>query len=170
MRFFTDLIYDKDVGPAEIQSRFDAYGAHLERIRPRIPIHVYEFAAASWHYDDGTQGLHDSWVESLIIEEPSSGARSEQRSIEIRVKLLSAYHDRVIGLKYKNVRKYELQTPPGFKELPGHTTSHGDWLYDEFDVSEEGFVIHEVRFSLGSTWLIECSDIEIESTRLKRDI
>ena len=77
MRFFTDIMHDPNADYAEIQARFDAYSAHIETIRDRLPINVYEFAAAPWHYDDGKEGLHDSWVESLVIEELSSGPQHE---------------------------------------------------------------------------------------------
>jgi hypothetical protein len=158
MRFFTEIMHDPDVDPAEIRAVFDAYKVHLEAIRDRLPIHVYEFAAAPWHYDDGKLGLHDSWVESLIIEEISSGSRHEKRSIQIRVKLLGAYHDRYIELIYKNVWKYKLRVA---RDFLGSEIGHGDWLYDEFDLSRKGFVIHKVRFRTGSTWQINCRDLTV---------
>ena len=164
MRFFTDIMHDAD--PAEIAARFDAYFEHLESIRDRLPARVYEFAAAPWHYDSGERGLHDSLVESLVIEEIASGDRHQARSIQIRVALLSAYHDRRIELAYRRVYKYELFTPSSFSLPPRGKTGHGDWLYDEIDVSSDGFPVHEARFSRGARWLIECEDIEMTSTTI----
>ncbi len=161
MRFFTDIMHDPDIDRSEIKARFDAYYQRIESIREQLPVGVYEFAAAPWHYDNGEQGLHDSWVESLIVDEVASEDNLQERSLQIRVRLLSAYQDRRIELYYKNVRKYRLQTPSRFKYPPSYKTGHGDWLYDEIDVSRSGFVVHEVRFSRGSRWLIECEDIEI---------
>ncbi len=36
---------------------------------------------------------------------------------------------------------------------------HGDWLIDEVRLSEREFVLHEVEFSHGSRWIIECEDL-----------
>src|SRR5262249_22338091 len=162
MRFFTDIMHDPNVDQAEIVACFDAYAAHLKSIRDRLPGRVYEFATADWHYDDGTKGLHDSWVESLKIEETSAGDRQRERSIEIVLRLLSAYRNRHIEVRYHDVRKYRLITPARFRYPPSFKTGHGDWLYDEIDLSRGGFVIHRVRFSRGSTWHIECRDFEVE--------
>jgi hypothetical protein len=160
MRFFTNVMHDPEVNPTEIRTIFESYKAHLEAIRDRLPIQVYEFASAPWHYDGGEQGLHDSWVESLLIEELSSGSRHQKRSLQIRVKLLGAYHDRYIELTYKKVRKYKLKAIKD-KDVPMSNIGHGDWLYDEFDVSRKGLVIHKVRFRSGSTWQINCRDLEV---------
>lgn len=170
MRFFTDIMHDPDAYNLESPNRFELYARHLESIKPKLPSRVYEFAAAPWHYDDGTEGLHDSWLESMTIYEPSSGERQHERSIEIEAKLLSAYHDRILTLRYFRVRKYKIQTPAKFKYLPSAKTGHGDWLYDEFDVSRSGFVIHEVRFSRGSTWWIECADLEFRAELIDKPL
>lgn len=157
MKFFN---YDADADYVEIRSRFEQYLQHLEAIKSKLPARVYEYAVASWRYDHGEVGLHDSWLESLNIFEPSSGQRHQERKIEIEAKLLGAYHDRILTLHYFGVRKYKIQSPAGYIDPPSHKTGHGDWLYDEFNLSRSGRVVHEVRFSRGSTWWIECDDME----------
>lgn len=156
-------MHDPDAYYLESPSRFELYAQHLERIKSRLPEHVYEFASAEWYYDNGELGPHDAWLESLTIFEPSAGERHQERTIEIEAKLLSAYRDRLLTLRYIGVRKYKFQTPARFKHLPSYKTGHGDWLYDEFDVSPSGFVIHEVRFSRGSTWWIQCADVQFKA-------
>ena len=163
MKFFTDIMHDLDAYYLEPRSRFELYAEHLEQIKSKLPERVYEFAAAPWHYDHGEKGPHDSWLESLTIFEPSGGERNSERSIEIEAKLLSGYHDRILTLHYFGVRKYKIQSPARYKHLPSYKTGHGDWLYDEFHISRSGRVIHEVRFSRGSTWWIECDDMEFKS-------
>ena len=169
MRFFTNIMHDPDIDQREIDARFEAYYRHLEAIRNRLPASAFNFASAPWHYDDGEQGLHDSWVEALVIEETLAGERHNERSIQIHARLLGAYHNRRIDLHYKNVQKYDLFTPSRFKHPPSYKTGHGDWLYDEIDVSTARFVIHRVRFSRGSRWLIECEDIEMTATPVKHE-
>lgn len=67
---------------------------------------------------------HDAWVESIIISEPSSGDRHENRGLEIHVRLLGAYHDGTIEFNYKGVQRYSIEA---MRDAAGH----GDWLEDE---------------------------------------
>ena len=138
---------------------FDAYREYLESIRGRLPAAAYAFAAAPWHYDFSDRRCpHDSWVESLIVSEPSSGDRRQHRAIEIAARLLGAYHDYHLLLTYKAVRGYLLQTPQDHAP-PRPGAGHGDWLADEIRLSEAGLVLHEVEFSRGGRWVIECEDM-----------
>lgn len=153
---------DNSDSPELFKSRFDAYRDYLLSIRERLPSSAYEFATAEWHYDpQASQCPHDAWVNKLIIVEPASGDRQENRSIEILVELLGPYHDGHIHLTYKNVRSYSLETPPEFK-LPPLNVGHGDWLTDEIRLSDRDLVLHEIEFSRGSRWLIEAEDIVYE--------
>jgi hypothetical protein len=36
---------------------------------------------------------------------------------------------------------------------------YGDWLEGEVRLSERGQVVHEVEFSNGARWIIECAEI-----------
>jgi len=135
MEFFADMWKSGDRDPEDIKRRLNKYIDYLKSIRDSLPSGVYAFASAAWHYDDGARGLHDSWLESLNISEHASGERSQNRAIEIRIRLLGAYHDRRIELIYEGVRSYSLETPPGFKFPPTHKTGQGDWVIDEIRLS-----------------------------------
>lgn len=142
---------------AKIASAFRRYARYLNEKRDQIPQAAYEFASATWHYDpDDHRCLHDSWVEQLSVKELSAGERSEVRRVEISVRLLGAYQDGWINLVYADVKHYSLRlTHEG--SLPD--IGHGDWLIDELRLSECGLVVHEVVFSTGTRWFIECGDI-----------
>jgi hypothetical protein len=73
--------------------------------------------------------------------------------------LLSAYHDRHIELIYDGVRNYSLEASAEFKSPPACKIGHGDWLIDEIRLSEGNLVLHEIEFSIGSRWVIECENI-----------
>jgi len=138
----------------EWQSAWSKYCAYLESVREQLPNSAYEFAAAPWHYDFGDhRAPHDGWVEELIIREPAAGDRKQNRSLEIHVRLDAAYHDGHIELSYSGVRSYSLDS--GLTNGLGH----GDWLYDEIRLSKHGAVLHEVEWSNGGLWLIECEDV-----------
>jgi hypothetical protein len=151
-----------------MQARFKAYQKELRSQEKRMPRRAYEFATADWHYDHNDPRCpHDAWVDSLEVSEPSSGERSEVRSLEIRVELLGAYHDGRIRLTYSGVRQYSLFQPRHEVRVPAPSRGHGDWLVDEISVSsssrpEHLLVVHEIVFANGGTWTIESADILYE--------
>lgn len=145
----------------EWQSQWSKYCDYLESVRNQLPPAAYSFASAPWHYDfTDHRAPHDGWVDEIIIREPATGARKEHRSLEIVVKLLAAYHDGHIELKYSAVRNYSLACD----EQVG--SGHCDWLYDEIRLSQRGYVLHEIEWSSGSRWLIECGDVSYKWSRV----
>ncbi len=141
----------------EVKKAFADYHKYLESIDRSLPSSAYDFASASWHYDYSDHRCpHDSWVESLVISEPSSDGRREKREIAIAIRLLGAYHDGYLELSYPGVRSYSLASE--ILETP--KIGHGDWLIDEVRLSYKNLVLHEILFSSGSRWLIESRDIE----------
>ena len=145
---------------AELKARYARYHEYLRTNSNRFPSSAYSFAVTDWRLNpEDHRCPHDSWVESLAVLEPSSGDRSEKRELEIRVRLLGAYHDRYLSLVYSGVRSYCLETPTDLKSPP-YGVGHGDWLYDEVRLSDRGYVLHEIEFSRGSRWTIECDNID----------
>jgi hypothetical protein len=163
------FLLGKDLADGEaatLEERFAAYYKYLESVRDRLPPSAYSFAVASWHYDPQDHRCpHDSWVDSLTIIETPYDDHKAHRDIEINVRLLGAYHDGRLELSYKKVRSYQLETPPGYEMLPLNV-GHGDWLGDEVRLSERALVLHEVEFTRGSRWVIECQDIHYQWTPL----
>lgn len=141
------------------------YRAYLSDIGERLPKNVREFALQDWYYAaDDHRCPYDSWLEELAILEPASGERNERRTIELRVRLLAAYHDGHVQFRHIDVRQYSLQTPSEY-EAPPFNVGHGDFVVDEIRLSEAGLVEHEIEFSRGSRFIIECSDIQFEFIR-----
>ena len=96
---------------------------------------------------------HDAWVESITISELSSGKRHQVRDLEIRVRLLGAYHDGSIEFTYKRVLRYLIGA---IAEWPA---GHGDWLEDDVDVKQDASLMHRVKLKNGSL-KIQAEDIE----------
>jgi hypothetical protein len=145
----------------EWQSQWSKYCDYVESLRNHLPIAAYNFASAPWHYDfSDHRAPHDGWLEEIVIREPATGARKENRSLEIVIKLFAAYHDRQITLEYSAVQNYSLAC----HEQGG--SGHGGWLYDEIRLSQRGYVLHEIEWSCGSRWLIECGDVSYNWSRL----
>ncbi len=142
--------------PEQINKAFSDYRAYLLSVRNSLPSSAYEFASAPWHYDYSDHRCpHDSWVESFLIREPSSGNRHEVREIEIAIRLFGAFHDGRLELSYPSVRSYSTFGVTGKPKI-----GHGDWLVDEVRLSDNNLVLHEILFSSGSRWIIESRDIQ----------
>jgi hypothetical protein len=112
---------------------------------------------SEWYYDyDDHRCPHDAWLESLTLSEPATGARQEVRTVALHVRLLGSYHDGYIEFRYPRVFRYECQLDPG-------AAGHRDWRYDEFRLTEEGHVLHEIEWwgpKPVGRWIIEASDVE----------
>lgn len=76
--------------------------------------------------------------------------------MSLKVRLLGAYHDGFLELHYPRVWSYRLNIDHG-------EGGHRDWRYDEFRLSDNGSLIHEIEwcgFRDAGTWVVEASDVE----------
>ena len=128
-------------------------------ISARLP----DFARSSWYRDPTDHRCpHDAWLESFSLVEHASGARNENRRPSIVLQLLGAYHDGTICFRYEDVVSYSLS---GENTICGA----GDWIFDEFEVDEDGFITHRIHWSAvprggESTWRIKARTISYEWT------
>lgn len=129
-------------------------------VRDRFPCNAYELAMSEWWFDHNDHNCpHDSWLEEAVIREPSRGERQEIRSTDLTLRLLGAYHDVRIHLFYTGVAALDI-------DGRGLENGHRDWRYDEFRVSDDGLLIHEIEWShieTESRWIITAEDVEYRS-------
>jgi hypothetical protein len=141
---------------SDVAGAFRKYSEFVDLNKERFPQSVFELASSEWYFNPSDHRCpHDAWLESLTIEEPSTGDRHEIRNVNIRVTLLGAYHDGYIEFRYDNVEKYSL-------EGPIVTKGHCDWIADEFRLSNEGRVVHEIEWAtLSETahWTVEAHNV-----------
>jgi hypothetical protein len=138
----------------DVVAAFRAYREYLATEAGRFPRNALALAMADWYFDaNDHRSPHDAWLEEAAFLEPSSGARHQDRSTALRVRLLGGYHDKILEFEYPVVLAYTLQTPSAAQGL-------GDWRYDEFRVSDRGTLIHEIEWSGGGRWQIEAADVE----------
>jgi hypothetical protein len=158
MSFLVENYPELDV--EKFQKAFDEYMKYLELKRDDLPKSVYEYATAPWHYDhNDSRCPHDSWLESLEIEELASGETREIRPTAIQMRLLGAFHDGTILIQYSDVQEYQFSKGPKLgPPAAANTASHGDWLVDETSLSDKGLVVHEIRFSNNVKFLIICKE------------
>lgn len=148
----------------EFDSAWSAYVKYLNSISQKLPKSAYEFAAAEWHYNFNDHRCpHDGWLDMLAIENHYTRDGGSCSLPSITLKLLGAYHDGFIVLTYNAVMSYSLSTEPRIIAR----NDPADWLYDEIRLSDNGNVLHEIEWSDGSVWLIECADVCYEWLQLQ---
>jgi len=160
MSFLVDEWLITDI--QKLEERRRAYKSYLQSVQNSLPPRVFEFAAAPWHYDHTDHRCpHDGWLESLTIREIAEGDRRQHRRIEIELLLLGAFHDGHMRMTYMAVSSY-LSTLPTCESPFGNKVGHPDWLVDEFRLATNGLIVHNVLFSSGSRFEIECQDFDWE--------
>ena len=154
------LSEERHADAADIFNVFDAYKKYLAARQKNFPKSAYALATSDWYFNASNhQCPHDAWLESFILDEVGSGSRRENRRMSIRIVLLGAYHDCRIELFYPIVYSYSLENK---------NAVHGnrDWRYDEFRLSEDDHLIHEIEWAGNADqearWIIEASDVQFE--------
>jgi hypothetical protein len=143
----------------EARRQWELYRAYVRDNETRFPPGAFRLANSDWYYGfEDHRAPHDAWLESAALVEHATGRRSEVRHLSLRLRLLGAYHDRWLEFFYPKVLAYEMSNEQS-------EAGHGDWLYDEFRLSPQGNLIHEIEWagragSNGNRWLIEASDVE----------
>lgn len=146
------------VGPEAMREGFRRYEQFLTANRERFPPSAYALATSDWYYSArDSRSPHDAWLEAVTIEEPATGERHEVRTVAMKVVLLGAYHDGRLQLYYPRVYRYDLSLRSG-------ESGHHDWRYDEFRLTDDGHLIHEIEWyhwgELGR-WIIEADDLRL---------
>lgn len=138
---------------------YPAYQEYLTENREKFPPSVFERATSDWYYNfQDHRCPHDSWLESFTFREYATGERDEIRRLGLEITLLGAYHDLYLTFTYKNIQSYNLSAK-------GLENAHPDWIMDEYRLSENGLLIHEIEWGGNKTtarWLIESEDIALK--------
>ena len=137
------------------QRSWDEYRCYIDSVRDRLPPGALKLLDSVDWYDFTVHACpHDAWLEECRIIESDPGGETP-RYCSLEVKLLGAYHDGMLHLRYPRLFGYSIQSSDC-------THGMGDWLYDEFRLSERGNLLHEIEWADGGRWLIEADDIEFD--------
>ena len=138
--------------------QLEEYLNYLKQIEGDLPEDTRSFALAPWHYDMEHHWCpHDSWLETITLQELARGDRREIRKLGIVATFFGAYHDGFFDITYKDVTSYSLNLEA--RRDSNATVVHGDWIIDEILLTEDGLVSHEIEFSESGVWKISCHDI-----------
>lgn len=139
------------------EGAFSRYQKYLEQNRAKFPPSAYTLATSDWYYSSSDSRCpHDARLRSLTISEPPHPKGHEPLVVSLRIRLMGWQDDGHIELFYPRVYSYRLDTN-------NVRRGHCDWRYDEFRVTENGRLLHEIEWwSMNETgrWLIETSDVE----------
>src|SRR6185436_10802262 len=106
----------------DVVGAFRRYQEYLRSKSDVFPPSAFALATSDWYFNfEDHRCPHDAWLETLDISEPSSGKRHEIRELCFNVRLLGAYHDGYIELRYPRVFGYSFNVGHG-------EDGHGDWL------------------------------------------
>ena len=151
----TEQLYNESTG----DHAFIRYREYIASLGDRIPNGARTLVTSDWYFDSSDhRAPHDAWLESAIIAE--APVEDGRRYVSIRLRLFGAYHDGHIELTYRDVQRYRIQLLPAG---PDSRHGHRDWRHDEFRVTGENRLEHEIEW-WGSretgTWLIEAADVD----------
>jgi hypothetical protein len=146
---------------------WDQYQRYIHANRDRFPPGAFALATSDWYYGfDDHRAPHDAWLASAKFEELATGERSEIRHLSLRIRLLGAYHDHHLEFFYPEVYAYSMINVAS-------RSGQGDWRYDEFRLSSEGRLLHEIEWAgsqgaEGTRWIVEASDVEFSVVAIER--
>lgn len=150
----------------DVAAAFRAYDRYLTEHRHRFPPGAYALATADWYFNpEDHRCPHDAWLQHIVVHETGEGSRHEERSANLSIQLLGAYHDLVLTFTYTGLHRYVL-------EGTDVTRGHMDWRYDEFRLSDVGNLIHEIEWCGAhetGRWLLEATDVRLEWGRVALD-
>lgn len=141
----------------DVAEAYRQYQDYLRQHEREFPPSAFALATAEWYQNPSDHRCpHDGWLENLVLSETVDIAK--KRATAIRARLLAAYEDGYIEFFYPQVFAYKLDGPSCAGGL-------GDWLYDEFRLSPNGNVIHEIEWGgllngKPARWIIEASDVQ----------
>src|SRR5262249_54434491 len=152
MAFYLSKERDEDV-----VNSYRRYQQYLREHQKEFPRGAFELGTAEWYQNPSDHRCpHDGWLDTFTISEAAD--TNPTRVTTMNIRLLGAYHDGYVEFSYPHIFKYSLLGSVSARGV-------GSWLYDEFRVSPEGHLIHEIEWSLfpqreDARWIIEASDVE----------
>ena len=91
----------RDGDSTHAERRWEEYRNYLRENEPTFPPGAYALATSDWYFGfSDHRAPHDAWLEAFHLTETGVGERSEERHLSLTIRLLGAYHDRVLEFHY----------------------------------------------------------------------
>lgn len=131
--------FDNDT---KFQEEYNSYMEFLEQHRDQLAEGVTDTVKTDMYQNFNNHDCpHDSWLQELII----SHVHDPYQKI-IKIKLLGAYHDRQIILRYHNVI---------LVNIVDDSNDVLEWYKDKFTLTDSNIPQHQIRWRNGSEWKIQ---------------
>jgi hypothetical protein len=142
--------------PGEVSESFSRYREYLRSSEDRFPVGAFQLATASWYFDfSDHRSPHDGRLRELRVSEETADETTGRQTVGLVIRLTKPYDGTELEFAYPGVVRYTLHLGNG-------GWGHRDWRYDEFRLSEDGHVVHEIEWSGPSEtgrWEIVASDV-----------
>ncbi|SRR6266496_425118 len=141
----------------DVVEAYRRYHQDLREPESEFPPGAFALDTSEWCQNASDHRCpHDARLDHFVISETTDA--EGKRCTNIRIRLLGAYHDGHVEFFYPQVIASVLENAACARGL-------GDWLCDEFRISPNGHLVHEIEWAgfpnaRGSRWIIEASDVE----------
>lgn len=127
----------------------ESYWDYIKSIEPKLKGHAKRFFPK--------MSLHDGTLKQFSIGDilPKKGHRASSVGTYAEFQILLPDSDKLVILKYKNIRKCNIDYPSDFPLFLNDNNSFGDWGYDEFKLLDDSWMQHEILFSTGMVIIME---------------
>ncbi len=118
---------------------FERYRASVRERRNSFPPSAFALAISDWYHNFHDHRCpHDARLEEIRVFKPGAGSENKPPLSELEILLQGAYDDGRIRFRYSNVFRYSLVHEKALPTL--------DWRYDEFRISDDGHLVHEIEW------------------------
>ena len=141
--------------PEQVSEGFARYREYLASHADRFPPGAFELATSGWYFDPRDRRCpHDGKLHELRLSERKAGEDTSRRTAGLVIRLVKPHDDVQLEFAYPEVIRYAFH-------FGGHSWGHSDWRYDQFRLSEDGHVIHEIEWAGPGRWEIVASDVRL---------
>lgn len=164
LSFFSEDVLDSP-GSGEFQKAYRNYVKYLKENKELLPDQVYQLATASWYFNARDKRcFKDGWIIGIELSNEFDFDLKRKKKTIFTLKLLGAYHDRVVTMRYVGVTILKVQDLEEAYLLEG---GYDSWRIDEFSVSKNGFCKHLIYFISGKVWEITFENLNVETTKIE---
>jgi len=155
MVFILSNELDSEISGARALERYRAY---VRKHQAAFPPSAFTLAVSDWYHDFSDHRCpHDARLQEVVVHSPAVGSKSSDPLHHLEILLRGPYEDGRIQFQYPSVFRYSLAVDRASPTL--------DWRYDEFRLTDDGHVIHEIEWwdtAQRGRWVIEASDVFFE--------
>jgi hypothetical protein len=142
--------------PHGIRLAFDRYREHLKANRGRFSASLCEIAVSEWYYDfNDARCPNYAVLENASLKEVTQDEETGARRMSVTLKLQGFHYDDVVHFQFHYPEVFFYRMESAHRLIARRT-----WRYDEFRLSEDGSVLHEIEWAGTGNWLIEASDVQ----------